>query len=282
MSDRRRPFVRSSQPPALVLTERDERLILAVFSYRGLTRPQLQRAMAMPCVTILNDRLRKLFDHGFLDRRRVGTVAMGLQPLYLPGEAAIPLIAARTERPAGEIRRLLREDAQASAMLMPHDIQANDVRLSLTLALQADPGVKFDVWLNARDVYDAYVPGRVLRPDGYFRFWRHGLLHSHFLEVDRGTTSLTRWQTKVERYREYREQGHYSKRYPGLTRFRVLVTALSSARLAHLREATSSVVERGWWFGLTEAVIAMTQATEPLWQPLGHDGKRALVDGKEA
>jgi|GEM_PF-1337003 len=276
MTERRKRFIRTAHPEGLVLTDRDAAVVWACWEHRWLTREQLQRLLPLPGVGRTNDRLRRLYDHGYLDRIRAGTVGAGLQPVYLAGEAAVPLIAARTEGTEAEIRERLREDRRASAVLLPHDLQVNDLRIALTGAIDESPALDLDLWLHAQECHDPYAPGRSLRPDGYFRFWHEDLLHAFFLEVDRGTTPLPRWKQKVERYLDYREGGHYTARY-GLQRFRVLVTALTPLRLAHLREATQALTGRSFWFTLTAAVIRDPSPERPLWQPVGQDTPRALV-----
>lgn len=149
------------------------------------------------------------------------------------------------------------------------------MRIGLSRGLRLQEGVAWDLWENARDCYDAYAPGRSLRPDGYFRFWQRETLHSFFLEVDRGTVSLARWKGKVERYLDYREGGAYRERY-GLSRFRVLVTAPTPKRLSHLLEATREATDRSFWFGLTEEV-ARIDPKQTLWQPVGGGERRALL-----
>jgi hypothetical protein len=275
-SERRRRFTRASDPGRFVLTERDAAIAWACFEYQWLTRQHLQRLFGVPGVTRANQRLRQLYDAGVLQRLRVGTVGQGLQPVYLAGEAAVPLLAERSGLPVAAVKERLREDARASAALLPHDLAVNDVRIGLTLGLRSADGAGLETWLNARECYDAYRPDRSLRPDGYFRFVWRDLVHSFFLEVDRGTVSLSRFRAKVERYLEYRDSGAYEARY-GLTRFRVLVTAPTEARLAHLLEATREATGRGFWFALT-GTAAEEGPHETIWTSVGGGFPRALLE----
>lgn len=277
MPERRPRFSRCSDPAGLVLTERDQAIILACWEHQWLTRQQIQQLTGMQTVTRINARLRRLYDHAYLQRLRAGTVGAGLQPVYLAGEAAVPILGAHTGQSAGEIRERLREDAQASAVLLPHDLEVNDVRISLVAGLAARPECTLDLWLNTRESYDAYARGRVLRPDGYFVFRQNAVVHACFLEVDRGTTSLTRWQAKVRRYLDYRASGSYQARC-GLTRFRVLVTVPSVGRLETLLAATQAITDRSFWFGLTREVIAGGDPARLLWHPVGRPGPLPLIE----
>jgi hypothetical protein len=274
MTDRRTCF-RRALTGGLVLTPRDVTLILAVYEHQWLTRQQVQRLTAIPGVTRVNQRLRQLYDGRYLDRIRAGTVGAGLQPVYVAGEAAVPLIAAETGRPVPEIRDRLRQDAQASACLLPHDLLVNDVRISIGRALEGPGGMRLETWLNPPECFDAYKPGRVLRPDGYFRV-TGDLLYAFFLEVDRGTNNLGRWQAKVERYLDYRDGSFYQARY-GLTRFRVLATAHSPARLAHLVRVTRELTDRSFWFALTSDVVVDGRLDQPVWWSVGVNQPRPLL-----
>lgn len=276
MTERRRRFERDPSPPGLVLTPRDAAIILACYEHQWLTREQLQRITGIGGITRMNQRLRQLYDHGYLHRIRAGTVGAGLQPVYSVGDKSGPLLGAETERPIPEIREHLREDARASALLLPHDLQVNDVRIALTAAIRNDPHLRLDCWLNTRESYDAYASGRALRPDAYFRFWQEDLLHAFYLEIDRGTTNLVRWATKIDRYVQYRDGGFYAARF-GLQRFRVLTVAASPERLSNLKKTTERLAQRSFWFALTNEVIADATFHQPIWWRVGERVQRTLV-----
>jgi len=264
------------RPP--VLTARDRELILACFHHQGLTRPQLQRIVGMPGVTRINQRLRQLYDGRYLERLRVGTVGAGMQPIYLAGEAAVPLIAVETDRDPSLIREWLREDARASATFLPHDLEVNDVRIALTAAIEADPQLQLRAWENARTCYNPYAEGRVLRPDGYLRFSEGDMAHNCFLEVDRSTMNLARWGEKVQRYLDFRASGAFREHYH-FEQFRVLVTVPTAVRLAHLVAATRKVTDRSFWFAVTGELLIDADCRRPIWQPVGQGGRRALCEG---
>lgn len=277
MTERRRRFERAAPAEGLVLTARDREILLACYQHQWLIREQLQRISGIPGVTRINQRLRQLYDHGYLQRIRAGTVGGGLQPIYIAGERAAHWLAQEVERPEAEVREHLREDARASAILLPHDLQLNDVRLALTASIRSDRGLQLHCWLNTRECYDAYAPGRSLRPDAYLQLWQEDLLHAFYLEVDRGTTNLTRWREKVRRYLEYREQGCYTARF-GLQRFRVLTAAQSAVRLEHLREATRSETDRSFWFARTDDLLGGAGLRAPVWWPVQVGVARALIE----
>lgn len=275
MTDRRPRFARAASP-TLVLTERDSEIIQACWSHRWLTREQLQSLIDLPGVTRTNARLRRLYDHGYLDRLRLMTVGAGLQPIYLAGDASVPQLAAVTETPAPQIRERLREDHRVSPILFNHELAVNSVRIVMTQAIRRAAGLTLERWLHSQECHDAYSACHSVRPDGYFQMWDGSAMASFFLEVDRGTVSLPRWQDKVARYVDYRESGAYGSRY-GLTRFRVLTTTMTEARLIHLRQAAKAVTERSFWFALTGELCKDADPRRSIWRTLGVDELRSLV-----
>jgi len=276
MTERVSRFSRAEAPRPFVLTARDAEIVLACWSHRWLTRQQLQRIVTLPGAGRTNDRLRRLFDAGLLARLRAGTVGAGLQPVYAAGEAAVRLIARDSGLAEAHVRARLRDDAQASAVLLPHDLQANDLRIALSAAAARRDDLRMEAWLNAYEAYDAYAAGRSLRPDGYFQVWQADTLHAFYVELDRGTTGLPRWSAKCSRYAEYRNDGHYARRH-GLQRFRVLTTTTSERRLQELRAATERIASRGFWFALTQELLDDAAPGRMVWRPAGREERRALI-----
>lgn len=277
MTEYRKRFIRDPEPAGFLLTPRDVTTVLHTWDHRWLTRHQLQRLLSMPCVTRINHLLRRLWDHGFLHRLKAITVGGGMQPVYVVGPAGVGLVVAHNGLPSSEIRSRIREDARAGAVLLPHDLEVNDLRIALTHAIERQTGTPLDCWLTADRCYDVPSRTEVVRPDGYFRILSHDVLSSFFLELDRGSTTLTRWSQKVARYIQYRESGNYARRY-GLERFRVLVMAPSERRLQELRAATAEFTDRSFWFGLTSDLISDADPYREVWRPVASDGFRSLIE----
>src|ERR1051326_6665909 len=124
---RRHWFTRDPAPPRLVLTERDVSIVVACYQFQGLTRPQVQRLIGMPGITRANERLRLLWEHGYLERLAIGTPGAGHQPLYVPGQEAIDMIATHTGQLPATVRSHFREDSRRSPLT--HDTQMNDCRI---------------------------------------------------------------------------------------------------------------------------------------------------------
>ena len=52
----------------IAIQHRDETIMMLVAEFRFLSREQLQVLLDFPCITRINIRLKKLFDHGYLSR----------------------------------------------------------------------------------------------------------------------------------------------------------------------------------------------------------------------
>lgn len=82
MAGRRKILQRSGNP--FVLQPRDSEILKKVFDYRFLGGEQIKNLCGFNSLKRTNDRLRKLFDNGFLSRR-LFMDAFKKWILYLPG-----------------------------------------------------------------------------------------------------------------------------------------------------------------------------------------------------
>ena len=91
---------RVEEPPRMRLTSRDIQVVLAVYEYRVLRRDQVQQ-LFFPSKNTANERLKRLYQHGFLERRWL-PVEYGhgtSQPIYLVAERGA------SRRLSGQVRR---------------------------------------------------------------------------------------------------------------------------------------------------------------------------------
>ena len=280
MTRRRAVLTRTESAEPLVLQPRDEAIILACWEHQGLTSHQLQRLIGFGTATRGNARFRRLFDAQYLQRIRVATHAGGSLVVYVPGEAAVRIIASATGRPAPLVRRIVKAEAASSSLLRLHDLKVADVRMSIARAVAAHPRLHLETWRNARDCYHRFRDQAAVRPDGFFQVHKDDVVTSTFYELDQDTVDIPRFQTKAKRYAAYRDSGAFQNRY-GVQRFRVAVTAPTPARLQRLIKATRAVVNRGWIFALTEQLVADGDVTRSIWLSLQDDTVRPLIDLEE-
>jgi hypothetical protein len=272
MSQKRRS--RDKRPKklaALRLTHRDIQLMQAVYEYRFLDTEQLQR-LFFPSKHRAYERLRLLYEHGFLDRVLRGKNMERMNT---------PLIYVLDKKGVAVLEEVLKEklvwDArqkELSDFFLDHNIMVNDFRIRMTMALQA-LGIPLLSWTSESELRanNTHVNVKLaedrskrvaLIPDAYFQISVQNEDRRFFLEVDMGTMTLKRFQTKVRAYNRYAElEQRENTQRPG---FRVLTITPSLARMEHLKLATEAVGGKNrFWFSTLSCLEVETVLTTPIW-----------------
>jgi hypothetical protein len=279
---------RVEHPPRMQLTERDVQVVLAVFAQRVLSREQITRLFFRSKNTA-NERLMRLYQHGFLERRWLPVAyghGMG-QALYLLGKRGADIVAHQR----GIDHQAIGWQASLNHVGSPfleHSLMINDVRIAVTLAA-CRPGYGVEAWVGEDELKATpdYVSittssGRQRRvaviPDSYFVL-RLGDRRAHFfLEADRATVSNTRWRDRIRAYRVYTESGRYTERY-GTHSLRVLTVTTGPQRLANLKRTTEDVGGgQLFWFTTAGEAMAEDVLARPLWRVAGRDERACLVE----
>src|SRR5262249_54589652 len=144
-----------------------------------------------------------------------------------------------------------------------------------------------DTWLDERgirlahanelvDIHDPEHPAEVLSvklfPDGYFSLTSDENRYCVFLEIDRGTETVSTidwkrpsWTRKIMTYLQYYRSGAYQTRYHTRS-LRILTVTTSERRLANLKEATEKTGgQRRFWFTTLERISTEDVLTAPIW-----------------
>lgn len=290
--------------PGLRITERDAGILMAVYQYRALTTPQIERlffSTATPTEqptkpnTRCQYRLQMLYQHDYLLRDE--------QPQRLT-EGRKPFVYWLAKRGAAVVEELLDgeeldwspREHRISSLFLEHLLATNDVRVAITMAT---PKHNFSIatWLDDRslkrqhmnDIVTLHGPqGRTQKaavvPDGYFVLDTDQYLYHHFLEIDMSTTTGVAskwgrrdWARKVSAYLEYYRSGKYQERYKtqGL---RILTVTTGEKRLANLKAATEKAGGKArFWFTTFEQIRKGDGLTDPIWQKAGEEGDHTLL-----
>jgi hypothetical protein len=280
---RRKRDQRDPQPPPMRLTERDKAIIETVYQYRVLRQDQVQ-ALFFGSQTATQRRLALLYHHGFLARQFLlarGGI-LNSPTLYLLDRRGEELL--RAERGIDDDVNWNPSHNRVSSDFLEHALAINDVRVAITLACR-QPDFEVLEWhseTHLKQDYDyARLRGRgrpvAVVPDSYFALRTpRGKAH-FFLELDRGTMTTKRFQTKVDAFIAYYQSGGYEKRY-GTRSLRVLTVTLSEARLASLKAVTEAAGGGGWfWFAVLSQLKAETVLSAPVWRVAGQDSYAQLI-----
>jgi len=277
---------RVENPPRIQLTERDVRVILAVHEYRALERDQIER-LFFPSKNTANDRLSRLYQHRFLERRWLPVAygeGMG-QAIYLLAERGADVVAEQLGIDRGAVNWKESHNKVGSPFL-EHALMVNDVRITFSLAAQ-QAGYTIDKWvkedeLKAAKEYVQLTSASGARrkvaviPDAYFVLNLGDKRAHFFLEVDRATEANKRWAQKVQAYQVYTQSGKYTERF-GTRSLRVLTVTTGEKRLSNIKRATEEVSGgQMFWFTTFEKAQPGGVLKLPIWKVAGQQEACAL------
>ncbi len=272
------------------LTERDKRVIKAVNDYRLIRQDQIQR-LEFPSRNTAQQRLRKLWEHGFL-RRRFLPVRGGIQTspiLYEIDQRGAELLRAEFNYTKDSLRLARKE--KASLQFIFHTLGLSETRLAVELSCRKHD-LQLKTWLDEKSLkagYDRVQVGSRLEavlPDAYLviRLPEQRVLH-FFLEYDRGVENLKFIKKKMAAYVVYFRNGQCKRRY-GTDQIRVLTVCESGkaahgrSRLDHLKKTTEAAGGGGrFYFTDLPSVAAHDFLQDAIWQVAGASASFSLIPG---
>ena len=309
------PRVRRAQPhelPGFRLMARDRQIIRAVYEFRALTTPQIERLFfpegSLATAEVKSDaplrllnhrcqhRLKLLFHHGYLHREeRPQKRTEGSKPLvYYLDMMGAELLSREDEAELDWDPT----EADVSSPFLEHLLLTNDLRIAVIVASR-NLDVAVRAWIDDRALKSPHMKDYVtltgssggtrqvaVVPDGYFLLNANRRSYHHFLEIDRGTVTAAYskdgkrdWSHKVRAYNEYLASGKYEARYKTKT-VRILTVTTGEKRMAHLKqitEATAGETAFRFWFTTFDQISPETILTTPIWHIAGSDERRPLL-----
>lgn len=256
-----------------VPTQRDRQIVAAVSTHRALTSDQLSLLFwgDLKANSRCRLRLRLLSQHAYLERaEQPVALSEGRRPLvYFLGKRGLVLAADVRGVPESAID-WKKEHNDVRWPFLEHLLATNEIRVRLEVAA---PAAGFTVleWfddktlssLSIRDQFMVARPGGgavqvALGPDGYVSLLDPNgtTRHRAFIEADRATVPLGRWQDKVERYLAYFRSPVFADRYKASKPFRVLTVTTSAERLANMKRVTEEAGGKTWFWFSTYAALA--------------------------
>ncbi|MGV3615175.1 MAG: replication-relaxation family protein [Fimbriimonas sp.] len=245
----------------LILTPRDERVLGRVFLHRVLTKNHLIAMGIFGSTPRANQRLRLLFDHGYLRRAFVAAGPHASKAVYLPGPASIDLLARNLEIPREEVARQARKEP--GRIFLEHSLACADLRVVIEGAAKAG-AYTVETYLPEPLCRHEYVvqrggndDRRVLKPDGYVSLACGDRRLNAFLEIDMGHVGSAQIARSFLHYASYLADGLFQESY-GEGGFLVLVvTTAGPRRIANLARVAGSVKSPRIRFATADAVFSV-------------------------
>jgi hypothetical protein len=103
---------RKKNPDRLILQPRDRKIIVALYSFRILTREQIQRLFGLACTRRANNRLRKLYDHHYLSRKFLPTTKGSPKAIYYLGPEGVNVVAQELGIDPANIKKKVKETSR--------------------------------------------------------------------------------------------------------------------------------------------------------------------------
>jgi hypothetical protein len=211
---------------ALILQPRDELIMTFVAEFRFLSREQFQLLLDFPCITRINIRLKKLYDHGYLSRLFSPTITGVRKALYFLSSKGIVIVSENLgidPLPLEKDRKHLQDRKE---LFLNHQLFLNDVRIAFALAIKNNPQMTLERWIKERDCLIEFQNNQgnltTMRPDGCLCLTYRGRLYSFFIEVDCSTMTNRRLKAKAINYLDYARSDRSGQDF-GFQYFRVLI-----------------------------------------------------------
>ena len=282
MENKASRWKRNKNPGRLILQQRDKEIITSIYSFRILTRQQLQKLFRFNSSRRVNQRLKILYDHKFLSRYFLPTVRGSAKAVYYLGPRGAAIAAEELGIAVNLVNRERKSTSNLKELFLNHVLGLNDIRIAFYLGLDTHPGMALERWINDNECHQQYrvvVFGKSVikqfRPDGYFRIIYKGKLYSFFIEYDRSTMTVGRFAGKVHSYLDFHALGYYRKRF-GVQYFRVVVVTKTRERLYNLKKAVGAITDKHFWFTTINQITPNT-VFSPIWQRVGKQKFYPLV-----
>lgn len=270
----------------MILTARDRQIVEMVYQCRVLRQDQIHALFFGASTSASQRRLALLYHHGFLTRVFLtARASYMLSPaLYMLDKRGAELL--RMEFGYDDITWTTKSN-DVGQQFLEHTLAINDVRVAVTLACRQLDGCDLLEWRSEAQMKASYdrvtvtpPKGRSelisLIPDSFFVVQTPQGKAPFFLEVDRGTETTGRFQTKIFAYQAYIQSGAYQQRY-GFKSIRVLTTVPSLKRLEGLKTVTESAGGgQRYWFAVHGDISAQSIMYKDIWGIAGQSASAPL------
>ena len=274
MVGRRKILKRSRN--VFVLQPRDSEILKKVFDYRFLCGKQIKNLCGFNCLKRTNDRLRKLFDNGFLSRR-LFIDAFKKRILYLPGPGAAEIVSSKTGLDPSEIGKKRFKALKTRDSFLSHFLSINDFRYSLEMVSRQNSRMKTEIWKYKPALFSE-EEARIY-PDAYFRLGYSDKTYNFFLEIDRSVESRKRIKKKMEDYLDYGLTGDFERQFGFQNKhFRLLIVCKTLVRLKTLLRIIEKVTDKSFCWLAVEKDVSPEKILSSIWFRSNKEGRFSLIE----
>jgi len=279
------------------ITPRDIRILQSVAENQFLTTSQIS-FLHFPSIHRGRKRLRILAQNDFLKRTRLlqGFENLAAEAIYYIGRPGLQVLTAH-----GVLSDMMPIPKltfrPGSFMFLSHTLMRNSFRIALECSLRLNPIVSLHDWKHDNSITQrVLIPNPTtqsleripLRADAHFQLKKNERITEFYLEVDNGTTPLTRLVSKLKAYNILRRTQIIGN-YVNQPKIRILVLMFSEKRAKNLIERlrkygstnfrdsvcliascerdkllTIQIVEKAFWFQLTPQGISRTSLSNEI------------------
>jgi len=278
--------------PRMVLTERDKRIILAVYENRYMSRDQI-RSLFFNVTSMTNERLMRLYQHGYLDRLYPPVSFGSTQAVYGLDRKGAELVAKELGI-AKESINWKKRNVKVEFLFLEHTLAVSEFRVCLELAARQREDASILFWKPQGKPLNDRVPDPerkskylLVSPDAFFGILTTNGLPTEasakagktyfFLEADLGTESRERFKKKVLTYRQYWKSGKYQEKY-SFKSFRVLTITTSEKRLNNLVATARDCGVKGMFLFTTQDLTKPNKVLGNIWLTTVNSGFTSILD----
>lgn len=265
---------------SIVLQPRDASLLRGLFDSRVMTLSHISRLYFGGRDEAAKKRVQKLKVAGFLGERARRAYARSVLFLTRKGFQMLVEDGQLSQYPQLSWR-MLEKRMQVSQLTLRHELEIQDVKTALTLAVSQTKTFSIAEFSTWPLLYEFRVtlptsgstfarPEILLKPDGFISIMEKNVAGEEFrrlffLEVDRSTETLNTLVTKALAYREYYRTGGLAIKFGASKEsfndypFRVLMIFKSQARRDNVAESLLKVkppILKQCWMTTLEEVTA--------------------------